>query len=331
MRFFLKHLKKTSAIKHTLAFFLIGPLLILLNSCTSHLKIQKQTRFLMDTYVTIQIPGGVGQIPVIEKAFDRIETIDHKFNALENNSALYAFNQDHIPVTDKEILDLVRIAMDIGSQTDGAFDITIFPLVKRWGFFDKTPSVPDNRDIKQLLKHVGLDKLTLTETQLSKSDMLTQIDLGGIAKGYAIKEALEVIKEAGIQSALIDAGGDIYALGELYGEPWKVGIRDPRKEGVIGSFDISDLAVVTSGDYERFFEENGVRYHHILDPVTGFPARGLISVTVIADDPVYADALSTAIFVMGKEKGLDFLKKSKMAEAVLITDDNQIFTTKGLK
>jgi thiamine biosynthesis lipoprotein len=285
----------------------------------------------MDTYVSIQIPGGVEQIPIIEKAFDRIEAIDHKFNALEKSSAVYAFNQNQIPITDHEILELIRKAVDIGSQTDGAFDITIFPLMKQWGFFDKSPALPDEKDIQALLKHVGLNKLISTENRLSKSDSLTQIDLGGIAKGYAIKGALEVIKEAGIQSALIDAGGDIYALGQLYGKSWKVGIRDPRKEGVIGSFDISDLAVVTSGDYERFFEENGVRYHHILDPATGYPARGLTSVTIIADDPVDADALSTAVFVLGKDKGLAFLEKSKLAEAVLITDDNQIIMTNGLK
>ncbi|NQT25885.1 FAD:protein FMN transferase [candidate division KSB1 bacterium] len=285
----------------------------------------------MDTYVTIQIPGGLEQIQIIEKAFDRIEAIDHKFNILEQNNALYAFNNSHSPVQDKEILDLIQTAIKIGSQTDGAFDITIYPLMKHWGFFDKSPSLPENKDIHRLLMHVGLDKLLLTDNQLSKSDTLTQIDLGGIAKGYAIKGALEVIKEAGIQSALIDAGGDIYALGELYGKPWKVGIRNPRGEGIIGSFNISDLAVVTSGDYERFFEKDGVKYHHILDPKTGYPARGLASVSIIADNPVIADVLSTAIFVMGKDKGLAFLEKTKLAEALIVTEDNQRFSTSGLQ
>ena len=122
-----------------------------------------------------------------------------------------------------------------------------------------------------------------------------------------------------------------YALGKLKGNDWKIGIRNPRGEGIIGTFDISDLAVVTSGDYERFFEQDGVRYHHILNPATGYPARGLASVTVITKDPAIADALSTAIFVMGQEKGLKFLETTGMAEAVIVTDDNQMFTTKGLR
>ena len=306
-------------------------LVLILGCGSSQPEVQKQTRFLMDTYVTIQIPGGTEKIQIIEHAMNRIEAVDHKFNILEEGSELYQFNNGSGPVRDPEVLKLIRTALEIGEKTGGAFDITIYPLIKKWGFFSDNPSVPDSLTISRLLPHVGLDHLKWAPDRLVKDDPLTQIDLGGIAKGYAVGEAMRVIQSAGIQSALIDAGGDIYALGKLKGNDWKIGIRNPRGEGIIGTFDISDLAVVTSGDYERFFEQDGVRYHHILNPATGYPARGLASVTVITKDPAIADALSTAIFVMGQEKGLKFLETTGMAEAVIVTDDNQMFTTKGLR
>jgi thiamine biosynthesis lipoprotein len=140
---------------------------------------------------------------------------------------------------------------------------------------------------------------------------------------------VKTIRAAGVQSALVDAGGDIYAIGTLGGQPWKVGIRDPRGDGVIGSLDVTDLTVVTSGDYERYFEFNGVRYHHILDPKTGYPVQGLRSASIITTDATLGDGLSTAVFVLGKERGLAFLEKSRLAQGVIMDSTGAVTTTQG--
>ena len=303
--------------------------LIVLSGCGRKQEMQKQTRFLMDTVVTIQIPGGAERLAVIQKALDRMEEVGHKFNVLDSSNQLYAFNHRNEPVTDPEIVALVKTALDIARQTDGAFDVTVYPLVELWGFFGKNPSLPADRDIRALLPHVGWRKLLVRDGRITKTDPAVSIDLGGIAKGYAVGEAVKTIRAAGVQSALIDAGGDIYAIGTLSGQPWKIGIRDPRGDGVIGSLDVTDLTVVTSGDYERYFETNGVRYHHILDPKTGYPVRGLRSATVITTDAALGDGLSTALFVLGKERGLAFLEKSGLAQGLIVDSTGAVTTTQG--
>ena len=302
---------------------------IFLTGCGRKPEMQKQTRFLMDTVVTIQIPGGTERLAVIQKALDRMEEIDHKFNVLDSSNQLYAFNHRNEPVTDPETVGLVKTALDIARQTDGAFDVTVYPLVELWGFYGKNPSLPADRDIRALLPHVGWRKLDVRDGRITKADPAVRIDLGGIAKGYAVGEAVKTIRAAGIQSALVDAGGDIYAIGTSNGKPWKIGIRDPRGDGVIGSLEVSDLTVVTSGDYERYFETNGVRYHHILDPKTGYPARGLRSATVITVDAALGDGLSTAIFVLGREKGLAFLEKSGLAQGIVVDGADAVSSTQG--
>jgi len=302
---------------------------IVLTGCGRKQEMQKQTRFLMDTIVTIQIPGGAERLAVIQKALDRMEEVDHKFNVLDSSNQLYAFNRRNEPITDPEIVGLVKTALDVARQTDGAFDVTVYPLVKLWGFFGKSPSLPADRDIRALLPHVGWRKLMVRDGRITKTDRVVSIDLGGIAKGYAVGEAVKTIRAAGIQSALVDAGGDIYAIGNLNGQPWKIGIRDPRGDGDMGSLDVTDLTVVTSGDYERYFETNGVRYHHILDPKTGYPVRGLRSATVITADAALGDGLSTALFVLGKERGLAFLEKSGLAQGVIMDSTGAMTTTQG--
>jgi len=283
-------------------------------------EIKKRTRFIMSTYCTIQVPGDREVIKAIDKALDRMEEIDKKFNVLNPKSPLYKFNKKNIPVTDKEIISLVRIALKISRKSKGAFDITVHPLIDLWGFYTDYPHLPKKEEIKKYLKNVGYKNVTIKGGKLVKLNKGTEIDLGGIAKGYAVAQGIEVLKKSGIESALVDAGGDVYALGQLNGKPWRVAIRNPRGEGVIGVLEVSDMAIVTSGDYERFFEKDGVRYHHILDPETGYPSKGIISATVISSDPVLADAWSTALFIMGEKEGLNIVEKTEDLEALLITD-----------
>ncbi len=291
---------------------------------------RKVTRFLMDTYVTIQVPDEAGVAGAIEKALDRMEQIDSTFNVLNPSSCLYRFNHQNVPISDPEILGLIRTSLEISRLSDGAFDITVYPLVDLWGFFRDAPAIPSRNDLDARMRQVGWQKLRIEDGTLTKIQPDVQIDLGGIAKGYAVGEALTSLKESGITSALIDAGGDIYAIGTLHDKPWKVGIRNPRGEGVIGILDVSDLTVVTSGDYERFFEEGGVRYHHILDPRTGYPASDIISVTIIGTDAARVDGLSTAVFVLGPRKGMELVENLPDIEALIITTDGETICSSGL-
>lgn len=306
-------------------------MILLQVGCTPEDEIQKQTRFLMDTYCTIQVPGNVKVIKAIEAAFDRMEEVEKRFNVLDSSNALYGFNQSSDPITDKTIIAVIETALQVSNESNGAFDITIYPLIELWGFFSNAPHLPEKKEIEKSLQYIGYSNLKIENGRLSKLKKGVQIDLGGIAKGYAIKEAVKVLREFQITSALIDAGGDIYALGELNGEPWKIGIRNPRGEGVIGVLEVSDQAVVTSGDYERFFEVDGVKYHHLLDPNTGYPAKGLASVTVISSDPVLADAWSTALFIMGKEKGLALINKRSDLKTVMVSIKGEIISSSDLK
>ena len=294
-------------------------------------QVQEQTRFVMSTYCTIQIPGTKEVIPFIKKAFERIEEIDKKFNVLNPESPLFSFNQENGVCTDKEIGDLVKYAAQISKDSEGSFDITVYPLMKLWGFYSGKHSVPEKEKIDELLTIVGYENVVIRENTLVKTERNAAIDLGGIAKGYALKEAVNLLQKEGIRSALIDAGGDIYALGTFRGKPWKVGIRKPREEGIFGVLEVSDYSVVTSGDYERFFEKDGVVYHHILNPKTGFPARSMISATVICKDPVRADAWSTALFVMEPDQALNTIEEIADLEAVLITAKGEVLCSSGLK
>jgi thiamine biosynthesis lipoprotein len=285
----------------------------------------------MNTAVTIQLPGDPSVRKLSEKAFDRMEEVDRKFNVLSTESPIYHFNYENVPITDPEILALVETSLELSRESGGAFDVTVYPLVDLWGFFRDAPAVPAQADIAACLKRVGWGQLRIEGGSLRKLNSDVEIDLGAIAKGYAVGEAVKVLKDEGVTSALIDAGGDIYAIGEVYGRPWKVGIRKPRGEGVVGVLDVSDLTIVTSGDYERYFEKDGVRYHHILDPASGFPADGLMSVTVICDDPVQGDGLSTALFVMGAEKGMELVEDLDGVESIMVTKDGKVLISQGLK
>lgn len=298
------------------------------------LPMQKRTRYLMDTYCTIQIPGNVKVTGIIDKALDKVEEINKKFNMLNPESPLYDFNNNNIPIKDKELVDLIKIALEVSKKSEGAFDITVTPLVRLWGFYGdipKDPKIPQKSEIKKCLKKVGYKNLIIKDDMVTKINKDIEIDLGAIAKGYAVGECLKILKDAGVKSAIIDLGHDIYALGKLNGKSWRVGINNPRGKGVIGVFEISDLSVVTSGDYERFFEKNGIKYNHIINPKNGYPAKEIISSTIITPDATMADALSTAVFVLGKDEGLKMIEKIPKTEAVIITGTGEVLCSLGLK
>jgi thiamine biosynthesis lipoprotein len=368
----------------SLIVIVIAGSVLVLSKAGNRDSLDEQTRFLMDTYCTIQAYGpGRDVHKAVSKALDRMEEIDKEFNALNPLSPIYAFNKKNIPVTDHEILGVVKLAQQVSEECDGAFDITVYPLGELWGFYsgdsldmpdkvfkkddgsttdqempeivklaqqineqsDDTLAItvypleeswgpdrlPEKEEIDDCMSRVGYKNIVLKNGKLIKVNQDVYIDLGAIAKGYAIEEASKVLKAEGIKSALIDAGGDIYAMGEVEGKGWGIGIRDPRGEGVIAVIQGSDLAVVTSGDYERFFVRDGIRYCHIVDPRTGYPSRKLISVTVIHPLPMIADAWATALFVVGAEEGIKLVEQIPDMETLMVTPDEQVLYSSGLK
>lgn len=294
--------------------------------------LEKQTAFMMDTFVTLHAVGPKKTTSrAVRLALDRMQELDTKLNHLNPKSPVYAFNQNGTPITDPEVLGLVKAALEVAGASDGAFDITIEPLVETWGFYGKSPHVPDDKDVKTALDAVGYQFLVLGESKLEKKKASVRIDLGGIAKGYIVQEAAKVLKKEGVTSALIDAGGDVYALGKKGSDLWKVGIRNPRGEDLLGYVEVEDLAVMGSGDYERFFEENGKRYHHLFNPKTGYPAEGVIGTTIIHADPVIANAWSKPIFVLGAERGMQLVKRIPGMEAIVVKSSGEVLYTDGLK
>jgi thiamine biosynthesis lipoprotein len=292
----------------------------------------EQTRFMMDTYVTIYAVGTEKVTdPAINSALDRMQEIDNKFNSQNPKSPIYAFNHQGIPISDPEIVAMVRLALQIARDTGGAFDITIAPLIELWGFYGDAPHVPEPEAIKDCLRRVGYQHLAIKNGTLQKNKAEVRIDLGGIAKGYSVLQAVEVLKSKGVSSALINAGGDVYALGKKGRDMWKVGIKSPQGDDILGYLEVEDLAVMGSGDYQRFFIEDGKRYHHIFDPKTGYPAEGLRGTTLIHPNPMVADAWNTAIFVLGPENGLKWVEKISGMETVMVTTEGDIIYSNGLK
>ena len=287
--------------------------------------------YTMDTVMNLTAYGENASA-ALDAAEETLRTLDAKLDRHDETSTVSALNRDGT-VEDAELAQLTDIAQTIGALSGGAFDPTVAPVMDAWDFTGDAPRVPSDEELSALLAHVGLEKLSVDGNTIALSDG-AQLDLGGIAKGYAAGRVRTILREAGVTSAIISLGGNVAAVGKKPdGSAWTVGLQDPdRPEAYFGTVSIEDACVVTSGAYQRYFEENGVCYHHILDPHTGCPAEsGVKSVSVVAQDDTLADALSTALFVMGLDAGAEFQKSSGLAfEAVFVTDDNTVWITPGL-
>ncbi len=232
-----------------------------------------------------------------------------------------------------EILFVIQEALDYSRLSNGAFDITFKPLTRLWNF-EPESRPPDPKAVRELLNLVDFRSVLIDKEErvlLKKPGMA--IGLGGIAKGYAVDRAMAVLEDQGIMNAIINAGGDLRAIGRRSKTGrWRVGIQDPRnRDAVIETIHVPDGAVATSGDYEKYFIDKGIRYHHILDPRTGFPARGCRSVTVICPTAMMADAMATAIFVLGPEKGMDLIQRLPDLEGMIVNDEGEIIKSAGFE
>lgn len=296
------------------------------------------SRPLLGTAVSITIADDIDRAPLFELAFKEIERIQSIFNPSDADSDItkinsYAFKRPVI-VSD-ECIDILLIARDVSEKTDGAFDMTFASMAGLWNLSRDDFIPPSKEKVVEILqflsyKNVFVDKQSKSVRLLREG---TKIGLGGIVKGYASKKAVEVLKSKGVKNCLVACAGDIHVAGTNNGKPWLVGLKDPRGDSVIATFYMEDGdSVSTSGDYERYKIYNGKRYHHIIDPRTGYPAEsGLVSVTVFSKDPILTDAYSTAFFVMGRERALTILKGAPEIAAVLITSDMKVYVSGSLR
>lgn len=321
--------------------FLVTALL----QCSRADRIQpvEHTAVMMDTVVQIAIYDNhrsVAEVEkIIESAFARIKQIERITNDYDDSSAISRVNRGAgwQPVAvDSELVTLITTSERIAQLSSGAFDITIGSVKRLWQFTSEHPSLPDVVAIHQALRAVGMQHLRLMGDQLRLAAPGVVLDLGAIAKGYAVDEAIRVLQRQGITDAMVNAGGNLRTLSsELTRGLRRVWIKHPREtHRFFGFFPMDAGCVATSGDYERYFVLDSVRYHHILDPKTGYPARGCVSVTIVAPSAMEADALSTAIFVMGPERGMALIQKLPGVEGVIIYEQQgklKWLVSEGLK
>ncbi|MCD7865312.1 MAG: FAD:protein FMN transferase [Clostridiales bacterium] len=304
-----------------------------------------QDFFAMDTYMTLTAYGENAQAAV-EAGVAEIERLDALLSTGDSDSEIYALNAAGGGELSEETAYLIERSLEVYESTGGLYDISIYPVMDLWGFTGSDESafaVPDESVLEETLALVDAGKLTLTENEdgtvvLSMEEGM-QIDLGGIVKGYADDRIAEIFAEYGVQSAIINLGGSVRVVGtKTDGSLWNVGIQDPEdSSGYLGGLALSDMAVVTSGGYERYFddEETGVRYHHIIDPRTGYSAyNGLISVSIISEDGTLADALSTSLFIMGTEEAIAYCEEHCAEDGfdvLMETEDGDIYITDNLE
>jgi len=262
--------------------------------------------------------------------FDRIEQLMSTYIDESELSRVNAHAAETPQVVSDELYDLLAKALEISALTDGAFDITFDSVGQLYDFHERKH--PDEAAIASHLEKINYRHVLLDEGARTVvfSEAGVRVNLGGIAKGYAVESVIALLKAAGVQNALATAGGDTRILGQRLDKPWVVGIRDPNKaDAVFTRLALVDEAISTSGDYERFFIEDGVRYHHILSPVTGHSAEGVRSVSVVGPSATVTDGLSTSLFVMGPAKGIELIDRLVDYEALIITDSN-FYVSSGL-
>ncbi|MHB8154740.1 MAG: FAD:protein FMN transferase [Candidatus Omnitrophota bacterium] len=303
--------------RYLIAFLILGWGITLIYSAgrTNPLKyflktkqLYRDNRLLMGTIWEVTSPNKQASAIVFSEA-SRIEQLLSKYIQGSEISQLNRLGKLKVSA---ETFYIIKKSQEFCRLSQGAFDITVAPLVDLWGFTNQEFQVPSDDKIRAVLKLVGSDKIILHEKDnvVEFNVLGTRIDLGAIAKGFALDCAVKKLKENNIDSCLINAGGQVYALGDKFGQSWKIAIRGAGKSEIAETCALKNQSASTSGNYEQFFFKNGLRYCHIIDPRTGYPALTQItSVTVLADQGLTADALSTSIFVLGKKDGQELLRK----------------------
>jgi thiamine biosynthesis lipoprotein len=298
-----------------------------------------ESDFILGTVCTVTLYGQ-RRPEVCRAVFRRLRELEDTFSANREGTDLDRLNRSagiKSEEVDLELVEVLERALYYAKASGGAFDPTVGPLVKLWGIGTDASRIPSDEEIGEALALIDYNDIEIDKTKgrafLTKRGMA--LDLGAIAKGYAADEAVKILVQNGIKRGIIDLGGNIFAYGEREKErPWRIGVQDPRESrgAYIGVLELRNKSVVTSGVYERYFEEDGKRYHHILSTITGRPVEtGLLSVTIIAGSSIDADALSTAAFALGPEKGRRLIESIPGAEAIFVFEDLSIALTLGIK
>lgn len=288
--------------------------------------------FAMDTYMTF-VAIGDGADDVLTDLSRTVNTLESSLSRTVDTSEVSRLNRDGSAVWDEDGAQLLSWALQHSQETDGAFDITIAPLVELWGITSDSPRVPSQAEIDALLPLVGYEHVHQSEFCCISLDEGCSVDLGGIAKGYASDRVAAIFARHGITSGTISLGGNVYVCGtKPNGQPWVVAIQDPRSDGYAVTVALTDSFAVTSGGYQRYYTApDGTVYQHILDPKTGYPVESdLLSVSILCDNGTMADAYSTALYVMGSAGAQAFWRTHGGFEMILITTAGQVLYTPGL-
>ncbi|HOK55764.1 MAG TPA: FAD:protein FMN transferase [bacterium] len=299
--------------------------------CFSKTQFINRTEFLLDTVFNIKIEKIENADIILESAFERVKELEDKLSIFKEESEVSRLNKYKKFKVSSELMEVIKKSIYISEITDGAFDITCKKLIDLYRKKNKQNSLPTKEEINKVLKETGWEKIKIKDNEIYLSKN-AEIDLGGIAKGFIVDKVFEFLKSKGVKNGIINAGGDIYCWGmNQENKKWKIGIENPFKEGeIIGSFEITDKGVATSGNYKRYMKIKNKKIGHIINPKTGLPVENFcVSVTVISSDCTTADGLATAIFVLGIEKGLKIFEKYKNFECLIIDKDKKIYKSQN--
>ena len=308
-----------------------GILLLLLCSCQKNPRYETDNFFAMDTFVTVKAESQSNETQILKNKINQIENV---FSKTLPDSDISKINNGSASVVSDECSQILNALFEISSIIDGKFNPCMEPIVSLWDITGKK-YIPTDEEIENILSFCSPDSFKVSQNTITKNYPEAKLDVGASIKGYAAQKAIDNIKNAGIKNAMVNIGGNIAVCGhsESHSDMWRVGITNPFKpDSIAGYIDCTDTVISVSGDYERYFEKDGVIYHHIFDPETGKPVNNDIkSVAVISPNGLVSDTLSTALFVMGKDKALEFYHNSNFDfEAIIFTKDKNVYLTDEL-
>ena len=308
-------------------------LILILCACSPSSYSYSDDFFAMDTYMTLTANGVDAEIAV-KKAEKEVQRLEGLLSAHDKKSEVYKLNKKGSGKLSDDTLAVLKKAIEYNKLTNGTLNPTMLQITELWGFPSGNYRVPEKSEISNALNLARPDKISIKNNEVEFKTDGIKVDLGAIAKGYTSSKIVEIFKKNGIESGIINLGGNVQTLGtKPDGSLWTVAIENPDEGGdYLGALKVKDKAVVTSGGYERNFTKGGKTYHHILNPENGYPAEsGLSSVTVVCDDGTLSDALSTSLFVMGKNKAVKFYKESdKDFDIILYTNDGKLYVSQGI-